>query len=35
MAIQMKIDPDDLAAAMEKDPAIIDEEDAIKYHVGL
>ena len=31
----MKIDPDDLAAAMEKDPAIIDEEDAIKYHPGL
>ncbi|MBE6528498.1 MAG: serine O-acetyltransferase [Thermoplasmata archaeon] len=31
----MKVDPDDLAAAMEKDPAIIDENDAIKYHTGL
>ncbi len=31
----MKVDPDDLAAAMEKDPAIIDEEDALKYHAGL
>ena len=31
----MKIDPDDLAAAMEKDPAIVDENDAIKYHTGL
>ncbi len=34
-AIDMKVDPDDLAAAMEKDPAIINEEDAIKFHVGL
>ena len=31
----MKIDPDDLAAVMEKDPAIVDENDAIKYHTGL
>lgn len=31
----MKVDPDDLAAAMEKDPALIDENDAIKYHTGL
>ena len=33
--INMKVDPDDLAAAMEKDPALIDENDAIKYHTGL
>ena len=31
----MKVDPEDLAAAMEKDPALIDENDAIKYHTGL
>lgn len=31
----MMIDPDDLAAVMEKDPAIVDENDAIKYHTGL
>ena len=31
----MKVDPDDLAAAMEKDPALLNEEDAIKYHTGL
>jgi len=31
----MKIDPDDLAAVMERDPAILDEEDAIKFHTGL
>lgn len=31
----MKVDPDDLAAAMEKDPAIIDEDDAIRFHTGL
>ncbi|MCL2032629.1 MAG: serine O-acetyltransferase [Methanomassiliicoccaceae archaeon] len=31
----MKIDPGDLAAVMELDPAIIDEEDAIKFHTGL
>mgnify|MGYP002624621727 CR=1 FL=1 len=31
----MKVDPDDLAAAMENDPAIIDENDALKYHPGL
>lgn len=31
----MKIDPDDLAATMELDPAIIDEEDAIRFHTGL
>jgi serine O-acetyltransferase len=31
----MKIDPEDLAAVMERDPAIVDENDAIKYHTGL
>lgn len=31
----MKIDPSDLAAVMERDPAIIDEEDAINFHTGL
>jgi len=31
----MIVDPEDLAAAMEKDPALIDENDAIKYHTGL
>ncbi|MCL1978989.1 MAG: serine O-acetyltransferase [Methanomassiliicoccaceae archaeon] len=31
----MKIEPGDLAAVMERDPAIIDEEDARKYHTGL
>lgn len=31
----MKVDPDDLKAVMERDPAIIDEEDAIKFHTGL
>ncbi|MCL1811873.1 MAG: serine O-acetyltransferase, partial [Methanomassiliicoccaceae archaeon] len=31
----MKIEPGDLAAVMERDPAIIDEEDAINYHTGL
>ena len=31
----MKVDPDDLAVAMENDPALIDENDAIKYHTGL
>lgn len=31
----MKVDPDDLAAAMENDPALIDENDAIKFHTGL
>jgi serine O-acetyltransferase len=31
----MKVDPDDLAVAMENDPAIIDEEDALKFHAGL
>ena len=33
--IDFEIDPDDLAVAMEKDPAIVDEEDARKYHTGL
>ena len=33
--IQYDIDPDDLAAVMEKDPAIVDEEDARKFHTGL
>ncbi len=31
----MKVDPNDLAAAMEHDPALIDENDALKYHAGL
>ncbi len=31
----MKINPGDLAMVMEKDPAIVDEGDAIKYHTGL
>lgn len=31
----MKILPEDLAAVMECDPAVIDEEDAVKYHTGL
>ncbi len=31
----MKIDPEDLAAAMELDPALIDKEDAIRFHTGL
>ncbi len=34
-SIDFEIDPDDLAVAMEKDPAIVDEEDARKYHTGL
>ena len=33
--IQYDIDPDDLAAVMEKDPAIVNEEDARKFHTGL
>lgn len=31
----MKIDPEDLRAVMERDPAIIDRNDAIRYHTGL
>jgi serine O-acetyltransferase len=31
----MKILPEDLAAVMECDPAVINEDDAIKYHTGL
>lgn len=31
----MKIDTGDLAAAMELDPALIDEDDAIRFHTGL
>ncbi|MGI5964583.1 MAG: serine O-acetyltransferase EpsC [Candidatus Methanomethylophilaceae archaeon] len=31
----MKIDPEDLAAAMELDPALIDEDDAVRFHTGL
>ncbi len=31
----MKIDPDDLKAVMERDPAVINEEDAIRFHTGL
>jgi hypothetical protein len=30
----MKIEPGDLAAGMERDPAIIDEEDAINFHTA-
>ncbi|MDO5861270.1 MAG: serine O-acetyltransferase [Thermoplasmata archaeon] len=33
--IDYDIDPDDLAAAMALDPAIVDEEDARKFHTGL
>lgn len=33
--MKMKICSDDLKAVMERDPAIIDEKDAIKYHTGL
>ncbi|MBO4797273.1 MAG: serine O-acetyltransferase [Candidatus Methanomethylophilaceae archaeon] len=32
---EFEIDPDDLEVVMEKDPAVIDEEDARKYHTGL
>ena len=35
MRRQMKYDPGDLQAAMERDPAIIDENDAINYHAGF
>ncbi len=35
MIIDYDIDPDDLAAAMALDPAIVDEEDARKFHTGL
>ena len=31
----MMIEPGDLAAVMERDPAIIDEDDAVNYHTGL
>lgn len=31
----MKYDPEDLKAVMERDPAIIDEADAINYHTGF
>ena len=33
--IEYDIDPDDLAVAMEKDPAIVNEEDARRFHTGL
>lgn len=33
--IDYDIDPDDLAVVMEKDPAIVDEEDARRFHTGL
>ncbi len=33
--IEFDVDPEDLAAAMELDPAIIDEEDARRFHSGL
>ncbi|MDR3205506.1 MAG: serine O-acetyltransferase [Candidatus Methanoplasma sp.] len=35
MRIESWIEPDDLAAVMERDPAIIDENDAKRYHTGL
>lgn len=35
MRNDMKILPGDLKAVMDSDPAIIDEEDAIKFHTGL
>ncbi len=31
----LKYDPEDLKAVMERDPAIIDEADAINYHTGF
>ena len=33
--IDYDIDPDDLASTMEKDPAIVDEQDARRFHTGL
>lgn len=33
--IDYEIDPDDLASTMEKDPAIVDEQDARRFHTGL
>ncbi len=33
--MEMDIDPDDLAVVIEKDPAVVDEEDARKYHTGF
>lgn len=33
--MKMKICPDDLKAVMERDPAMINEEDAIRFHTGL
>ncbi|MDR0523549.1 MAG: serine O-acetyltransferase [Candidatus Methanoplasma sp.] len=35
MRIQSWIEPEDLAAVMERDPAIIDERDARRRHTGL
>lgn len=35
MRDDMLILPDDLKAVMDSDPAIIDEEDALNYHMGL
>ena len=35
MKIKMKIDREDLEAVLKRDPAIIDEKDAIDYHAGL
>ena len=32
---EMRIDPEDLEMVMEKDSAIVDENDARKYHTGL
>lgn len=33
--IDYEIDPDDLASTMENDPAIVDEQDARRFHTGL
>ncbi len=35
MMDNIRIDPDDLAVVMEKDPAIVDEDDARRFHTGL
>lgn len=33
--MQLKIDPGDLEAVLERDPAIIDDKDAVNYHAGF
>ena len=32
---EIRIDPEDLEMVMEKDPAVVDEDDARRYHTGL